>query len=81
MMPADTRRFSYDVGRFQTDVLVYPRLSSLYSKYRLVAIVGTSLVFSIHLRIYIVPSHLLSKLAVKALSIFESLLLTHLEPP
>ena len=80
-MPADTRRFSYDVGRFQTDVLVYPRLSSLYYKYRLVAIVGTSLVFSIHLRIYIVPSHLLSKSAVKALSIFESLLLTHLEPP
>ena len=70
MTTVDARTFSHDVGRFQACVSIYSRLYSLYYKYQLVAIVGTSLVFSLILQILVpfVPSQLLSSLAVKASS-------------
>ena len=51
MTRVDARMFSHDVGGFQTCARIYFRLYSLYYKYQLVAIVGTSLVFSPILRI------------------------------
>ena len=73
MTPAGARMFPHDIGRFQADVLIYSGLYSLYYKYRLVAIVGTSLVFSSILRITVLltPSQLLPSLAVKASSNLE----------